>query len=69
MCSFEVCTEGDIRLMGGSHPFEGTVEICLDKSWGLVSQHGWDDADAIIVCKQIGGYNATGMLCTSVILY
>lgn len=54
------CKEGEIRLTNGSHAYEGTVEVCLDNTWCLVAQHGWDDADARVVCKQIGGYNYSG---------
>ncbi|XP_011405675.2 PREDICTED: scavenger receptor cysteine-rich domain superfamily protein-like [Amphimedon queenslandica] len=55
----DMCKEGDVRLTNGSHSFEGTVEVCLDNTWCLVAQHGWDDADARVVCKQIGGYNSS----------
>ena len=44
----------------GRHKFEGTVEICLDSIWCVVAQHGWDDDDARVVCRQTGGYNASG---------
>ena len=44
------CEEGDIRLTGGDHHFQGFVEICLDKMWGLISQSGWHYNDAKIVC-------------------
>ena len=54
------CSEGDVRLVGGAHKFQGTVEICLDGSWCLVSQHGWDNRDARIVCRELGGYNPSG---------
>ena len=55
-----MCDEGDVRLVNGSHPYEGTVQVCVDKAWSLIAQHGWDDADARVICRQIGGYNATG---------
>ena len=57
------CTEGDVRLVGGAHKFQGTVEICLDSSWCLVSQHGWDNREAKTVCRELGGYNG-GMFTT-----
>lgn len=41
--------------------FQGTVEICLDNVWCLVAEHGWDDNDARVVCRKLGGYNASGM--------
>lgn len=60
LCLCVVCKEGDVRLTNGSHSYEGTVEVCLDNTWCLVAQHGWDDADARVVCKQIGKYNSSG---------
>ena len=53
------CEEGDVRLTGGDHHFQGFVEICLDKIWGLVSQSGWNDNDAKVVCIQLG-YSGNG---------
>ena len=47
------CTEGDVHLVGGAHKFQETVEICLDSSWCLVSQHSWDNRDARIVCREL----------------
>ena len=30
------CTDGDIRLVGGSTILEGRVEVCLSNVWGAV---------------------------------
>ena len=47
------CTDGDVRLTGGSSEAEGTVEVCLNKTWGLVSGLGWGEEDARVVCRQL----------------
>ena len=47
------CTDGDVRLTGGSSGREGTVEVCSDKMWGLVSGVGWGEENARVVCKQL----------------
>ncbi|XP_019854464.1 PREDICTED: scavenger receptor cysteine-rich type 1 protein M130-like isoform X2 [Amphimedon queenslandica] len=47
------CTEGEVRLVGGSSDSEGTVEICHDKLWGLITDAGWDNKDARVICKQL----------------
>ena len=50
----EVCTTGDIRLVGGSDQFEGRVEICISDQWGTVCDDGWNFNDASVVCNQLG---------------
>ena len=48
------CNDGDLKLVGGSNDMEGTVEICFDDLWGLISDSNWGDTDAIVVCSQLG---------------
>ena len=51
---FADCVDGDVRLVGGSDVSEGTVEVCFDNLWGLVTQTGWDTNDAQVICRQLG---------------
>ena len=30
------------------------MEVCLDGFWATVCEEGWDDEDALIVCRQLG---------------
>ena len=46
------CMEGDVRLDGGT--LSSHVEVCHGGHWGLVCHDSWDDADANIVCRQLG---------------
>ena len=50
------CTHGQVRLVGGSGPHEGKVEVCDDHHWTAVQICGddWDDDDAKVVCRQLG---------------
>ena len=48
------CTYGDVRLVGGSAPNKGRVEICINRSWGTICDTSWDSQDATVVCRKLG---------------
>ena len=48
------CTNGQLRLIGGSSENEGRVEICYENQWGTVCNNGWNAEDARVVCRQLG---------------
>ena len=48
------CNEGDIRLVDGPTNSEGTLEICSNKLWGIVSDINWGNSAAQVVCRQLG---------------
>ena len=37
--------------MRGTTLSEGTVEVCLNKQWGLITDAGWDENDAKVICR------------------
>ena len=52
------CSHGDVRLVDGSVPSEGHVEMCTDGQWGTVCvrnyQYYWNEVNTDVVCRQLG---------------
>jgi len=48
------CSDGDVRLIGGSSPYEGRVEVCINNNFGTVCDDGtWGTNEANVVCNQL----------------
>ena len=48
------CYDGQVRLTEGTDVREGRVEICSDGNWSTVCDNLWNEAEAKIVCQQLG---------------
>ena len=64
-----VCHDGDVRLVNGSQPNEGRVEVCFNETWGTACDNispyhrNWNQSEADVVCKQLGYSDARELLC------
>ena len=52
--TYSNCSNGAVRLTGGSNQYEGRVELCVNGVWGSVCDSGWDNREASTVCRQLG---------------
>ena len=54
-----------VRLVNGTGPYEGRVEIYLDGMWKTLCGHPWMnyDSEAKVVCAQLG-YPREGIIIT-----
>ena len=49
------CSDNDVRLVGGSSPTAGRLEICANQMWGTVcSGYYWSTSNTNAVCRQLG---------------
>lgn len=53
------CENGDVQIVGGTVTNEGRVELCFHGHWGTICSDTWNNADAGVVCKQLG-YASSG---------
>ncbi|CAG2187696.1 DMBT1 [Mytilus edulis] len=44
----------NIRLIGGTGPYEGTVELNVNGQWGTICDYQFDKHDADVVCRMAG---------------
>ncbi|XP_021378643.1 deleted in malignant brain tumors 1 protein-like [Mizuhopecten yessoensis] len=54
------CQTKDVRLVDGSHPLEGRVEVRVNGSWSTICDDHWDDLDATTVCRTLLQYPIDG---------
>ena len=65
MCAVSTdCSHGEVRLVNGSVPSEGRVEICVNSVWGTVCNDNWGPNDVTVVCRQLG-YRSNGKISIS----
>ena len=48
------CVTGNVRLIGGLVPTEGTVQMCVGGRWRELCDSSWNYQEAFVVCRQLG---------------
>ena len=56
------CVTNSLRIVGGTNPLVGRVEICNANTWGTVCDDSWGAPDAQVACRQLGYSGGTGKL-------
>ena len=50
----DLCSDGEVRITGGTSPTIGRIEVCINSTWGTICDESWDDRAASVVCRQLG---------------
>ena len=61
------CTDATLRLIGGTNPAEGRVEICINNAWGTVCDNGFTKEEAVVVCRQLGKLQTEGIAISTIV--
>ena len=56
------CSDGDVRLSGGSSSNQGLLEVCINHAWGTVCNDRFSSDEALVVCRQLGKLQVDGKL-------
>lgn len=57
------CSDGEVRLFGGTTKYEGTVEVCLNSAWMTISGYYTYSNNYLptVLCNSLG-YNFSGII-------
>ena len=48
------CTDRSVRLVNGSSPLNGRLEVCVVGRWGTVCDDRFNSNSALVACRQLG---------------
>ena len=48
------CSDGDLKLVGGSVVSTGRLQICFNKRWSTINADRWTEQYTEVACQQLG---------------
>eukprot|EP00731_Ephydatia_muelleri_P036913 Em0353g2a len=48
------CTDGEIKLIGGTAAYEGTIQVCMNNRFGTICDDKFNSVAAGVVCNSLG---------------
>lgn len=58
---FLVANPCQVRLAGGSVPWEGRVEVKINDAWGRICDNSyWSEENKVVFCRQLGYAGVVG---------
>ena len=48
------CTDGEIKLIGGTAAYEGTIQVCMNNRFGTICDEKFNSVAAGVVCNSLG---------------
>ena len=48
------CTDGEIKLIGGTAAYGGTIQVCMNNRFGTICDDKFNSVAAGVVCNSLG---------------
>ena len=55
--SYECAKEGQLRIEGTNQNNIGHLDVCHNRTWGVICDNHWTQIEALVACRQLGLQN------------